>query len=69
MLYAAMAAVVYIASILYQDGKVSIGQLSSYLFYMTMLNWNFMMISWTIGTLANIMGSSDKIVEIIDYVP
>jgi len=69
MLYSAMAAVVYIASILYQDGKITIGQLSSYLFYMTMLNWNFMMVSWTIGTLANIMGSSDKIVEIVDYVP
>ena len=61
-----MAAVVWLASVIYQDGEISIGQISTFLFYMMMLVWNFMMISWTLGTLANVMGASDRICEIMD---
>ena len=66
MLYGSMAAVVYLASVLYQDNEISIGELSTFLFYMMMLVFNFMMASWVLNTLANLMGASDKIVEVMD---
>merc|ERR1711953_1361240 len=31
-----------------------------------MLTFNFMMASWVLGTLANVMGASDKICEVMD---
>lgn len=69
MLYGAMAAVVYVGSILYQDGNITIGELSSYLFYMIMLTFNFSMVAMVFGNIASVMGASDKIVELMNYVP
>ena len=64
-----MAAVVYVGSILYQDGNITIGELSSYLFYMIMLTFNFSMVAMVFGNIASVMGASDKIVELMNYVP
>ena len=69
MLYGAMAAVVYVASILYQDGNISIGEISSFMFYMLMLVFNFGMVAMVFGNVAAVVGASDKIVEFMDYVP
>lgn len=69
MLYGAMAAVVYVASILYQDGNITIGEISSFLFYMLMLVFNFGMVAMVFGNVAAVVGASDKIVELMDYVP
>lgn len=69
MLYGAMAAVVYVASILYQDGNITIGEISSFLFYMLMLVFNFGMVAMVLGNVAAVFGASDKIVELMDYVP
>ena len=69
MLYGAMAAVVYVASILYQDGNISIGEISSFMFYMLMLVFNFGMVAMVFGNVAAVVGASDKIVELMDYVP
>lgn len=64
-----MAAVVYIASLLYQNDNITIGEISSFLFYMIMLVFNFGMVAMVFGNVASIVGASDKIVELIKYVP
>ncbi len=64
-----MAAVVYIASILYQDGKITIGEISSFMFYMLMLVFNFAMVAMVFGNVAAVVGASDKIVELMSYEP
>lgn len=69
MLYAAMAAVVYVAAKLYQKDLISIGEISSYLFYMLMLTFNFAMVAYVFGNIASIFGACDKIVELMTYVP
>lgn len=69
MLYGAMAAVVYVASILYQDGLITIGEISSFMFYMLMLVFNFGMVAMVFGNVAAVVGASDKIVELMDHVP
>ena len=68
MLYGAMAAVIYGAVEIYQDGELSIGNLSSFLFYMTMLVWNFRMVSMVLGNVASVVGASDKIVQMMNHV-
>ena len=65
MLYGAMAAVIYVASSLYQDGELTIGQLTSFLFYMQLLIFNFGMVANVLGNVASIFGASDKIVDLI----
>lgn len=69
LLYGAMAGVVYLASILNENGQVSIGAISSFLFYMIMLLFNFSMVAMVFGNVASIIGASDKIVELIEYEP
>lgn len=41
VMYGAMATIIYIASILYQRRKITIGAITSFYFYMLMLLWNF----------------------------
>jgi ABC-type multidrug transport system fused ATPase/permease subunit len=62
MLYGAMAAVIYVSTELYQDGSISIGEISSFLFYMLMLIQNFGMVAFTFQNVASVMGASDKLV-------
>ncbi len=69
LLYGAMAAVVYVASKLYQDNNISIGEISSFMFYMLMLVFNFAMVAMVFGNVAAVMGASDKIVELMQYEP
>ncbi len=64
-----MATIIYVASLLYRANKISIGAITSFYFYMLMLLWNFMMVSWSMTNFMGIMGASDKIFEIMDTVP
>ena len=65
-LYGAMAGIIYIAGILYQRGAISIGAITSFLFYMVLLLVNFGMVASVFGNVMAILGASDKIVEIMD---
>lgn len=65
-LYGAMAGIIYIASILYQRGDITIGAITSFLFYMVLLLVNFGMVAAVFGNVMAILGASDKIVEIMD---
>lgn len=69
MLYGAMAAVIYTASRLYEEGKISIGEISAFIFYMMMLIFNFAIIAMVFSNVAATVGAADKIVELIDYEP
>jgi ABC-type multidrug transport system fused ATPase/permease subunit len=57
-----MAAIIYISGILYQNGKIDIGVISSFLFYMILLLVNFGIIAGVFGNVMAIFGASDKIV-------
>ncbi len=62
-----MAGIIYIASILYQRGSISIGAITSFLFYMILLLVNFGMVASVFGNVMAILGASDKIVEIMEH--
>jgi len=69
LLYGSMAGVVYLAAVLNKNGNVSVGAISSFLFYMIMLLFNFTMVAMVFGNVSSILGASDKIVELIEYEP
>ena len=62
-----MAGIIYIASILYQRGTITIGAITSFLFYMILLLVNFGMVAAVFGNVMAILGASDKIVEIMEH--
>jgi len=62
-----MAGIIYIASVLYQRGAISIGAITSFLFYMILLLVNFGMVASVFGNVMAILGASDKIVEIMEH--
>lgn len=49
LLYLSMAAVIYVGSTLYEDKEITIGQISSFLFYMLVLVFQFSVFTWTLG--------------------
>lgn len=69
MLYGAMAAVIYTASRMYENEKITIGEISAYIFYMIMLIINFAIIGSVFTNVAASVGAADKIVELINYEP
>jgi ABC-type multidrug transport system fused ATPase/permease subunit len=68
-LYGGMALVIYIASLLYKNNKITIGAITSFYFYMIMLLWNFMIVSYSFGNFMSVIGASDKIFQIMDKAP
>ena len=64
-----MAAVIYVGSQMFITGDIQIGQISSFLFYLIMMTFNFWVISMVLGNLASVMGASDKIVALMKYKP
>jgi len=48
---------------------ITLGAITSFYFYMIMLLWNFMMISYTFGNLFSILGASEKIIKIMESKP
>ena len=66
-LYGSMTAIIYISAILYERGEISIGSITSFLFYLIMLLINFAMIAGVLGNVYSMLGASDKIVEIMQH--
>ena len=67
--YGAMAAALYLASILYKDNNISVGEIAAFMYYMLALNYNFMVTGMVFGNVASVVGASDKVVEILQYEP
>lgn len=67
LLYGSMAAVIYVGSKLFENGEISIGQISTFLFYMLVLVFQFSVFAWTISQFASVIGASDKIVQIMKH--
>jgi ABC-type multidrug transport system fused ATPase/permease subunit len=68
-LYGALTAIVYFTAIFYKRGEISLGNISSYLFYLIMLIINVGMIAEVFRNIYSLIGASDKIVEIIQLQP
>lgn len=64
-----MGCVMYCAVGLYQDGKLSIGNLATFLLYLSMFVFTFGMVSYVFGNVAAVVGASDKIVALMDHEP
>lgn len=60
-----MAAVIYVGAVLFEKGDITIGQISTFLFYMLVLVFQFSVLAWTISQFASVIGASDKIVQIM----
>lgn len=64
-----MALILYIASILYEHNMITIGQITSFFFYMITMLFNFYIIAHVFGNVMTIMGSSDRLVKMMKYKP
>ena len=69
LLFGSMAGIIYVASILYENDSITIGSISSFLFYMIQLLFNFAMVTMVFGNVSAVVGASDKLVELMEYVP
>ena len=67
ILYGSMIGTVYVAKYRYQDGKISLGEITSFIYYLLQLVFNFMLLSFVFTNVAAIMGASDKIAELMQY--
>ena len=65
LLFGAQAAVLYVSWIQYKNGETTIGQITTFLFYMQTLNFSFMIIGYAMGMIAAVMGAADRIVEVM----
>lgn len=69
LLFGSMAGIIYVASKLYEDDKITIGRISTFLFYMIQLLFNFAMVSMVFGNVSAVVGASDKLVELMEHKP
>ena len=65
MTFGSMAICIYVASILFKDGDITIGTIASFMYYMLALNWNFIVAGMVFGNVASVVGASDKIVQLM----
>ena len=68
-LYGALTAIIYFTAIFYKRGEISLGSISSFLFYLIMLLINVAMIAEVFRNIFSLIGASDKIMEIIQLKP
>lgn len=68
-LYGGMALIVYIAGLLYMKGQMKIGLLTSFLFYLLQILFNFWILTFVFTTAVVVVGSSSKIIEIMESEP
>jgi len=68
-LYGAMILIVYVAGELYKRDEVSIGLISTFLFYLMTLRFNFWILQYAFASAANVVGASEKIIKIINEEP
>jgi ABC-type multidrug transport system fused ATPase/permease subunit len=64
-----MAVIIIIGSNLYQAGKINLGDITSFLLYMMQILMNFMILAAVVGSIAQVIGASAKIVELLEYEP
>ena len=65
LLYGSMVGVIAMATKLYEQGLISVGVITSFMFYMIMLLMNFGMLAAVFGNAMNMLGASDKIVALM----
>ena len=56
------AGIIYVGAILYNDGMISIGEITAFLLYMIMLIINFVTLGFVFANLFKLMGASEKII-------
>lgn len=64
---AAQAGVIYEASVLVIKGKLTVGEITTFLLFMIQLIINFATISFTLAQVFVVVGASKKIVELMQY--
>ena len=62
-----MVGVMATATYLYSKGELSVGVITSFMFYMIMLLMNFGMLAAVFGNAMNMLGASDKVVQLMKY--
>jgi ATP-binding cassette subfamily B protein len=67
--FGSMAASLVLGAKLCEENKLSIGEITSFLFYMMQILINFMILASVLGSVMSIIGASHKVVELLDYVP
>ena len=65
LLYGSMVGVIAMATHLYEQGLITVGVITSFMFYMIMLLMNFGMLAAVFGNAMNMLGASDKIVQLM----
>ena len=65
--YGSMCLIIYVSSVQYKHGDITIGDVSTFLLYMIQLLMNFMMLSAVLGSVMAVVGASHKIVKIMEY--
>jgi len=69
MLYGSMSLIILIAGDLYKQRKIELGTITSFLFYMVLLMFNFAIMGNVFAQVMTIFGASDKIVQMMKYEP
>mmetsp|Transcript_13100 Transcript_13100/g.20336 ORF Transcript_13100/g.20336 Transcript_13100/m.20336 type:complete len:259 (+) Transcript_13100:488-1264(+) len=64
-----MGVIVIYASWLYEDGEISIGDITAFLLYMIQLMMNFMITTGALGNFYKLLGASEKIIKMMQYEP
>jgi ATP-binding cassette, subfamily B, bacterial len=64
-----MGVVMYYAAVLKIDGKISVGDITAFLLYMIQLIANFVIVSLVIGNVSKMVGASEKIISLMQYMP
>lgn len=67
LLYSSMVGVMAMATLLNSKGLISVGIITTFMFYMIMLLMNFGMLAAVFGNVMNMLGASDKVVQLIKY--
>ena len=68
-LYGCMGAVMYYAAVLKIDGKITVGDITAFLLFMIQLIANFVIVSLVIGNVSKMVGASEKIITLMQYMP
>lgn len=64
-----MAGVMYYGAIQYNEGKITVGEISSFLLYMISLIFNFAIVALVFGNIFKMIGASEKIIKMMKHVP
>lgn len=69
LLYGSMGAVMFCGVRLYLNDKLSIGDIATFLLYLSQFVFTFGMVSYVFGNVASVVGAADKVVAMMDYNP